>query len=155
MTPLYRGDSYALAYLLFEMTMIFFLIWCPGFIQFNLMYFLFTPDGVFRLSAVRYDTSKVLRSYQTPYSRLKRDSHKRVIFIRSPSFFCQRDYSRRAGISKQQAFGTSYCWQIPSRRLYSKQAEERRDMFPQWFSFWYDIWPSFWYDRKKIWPSFW
>ena len=100
-------------------------------------------------------TNKAMGQYQTSNSRLKRGSRKRVIFIWSPSFFCQRDYSRRAGISKQQAFGASHCWQIPSRRLNSKQAEERRGMFPQWFSFWYDIWPSFWYDRAKIWPSFW
>ena len=64
-------------------------------------------------------------------------------------FFCRRDCSRRDGISKQQAYGTSYCWQIPSRRLKGKQAEESKGLLPLCSSFWYEIWYSFWYDGSK------
>ena len=76
-------------------------------------------------------------------------SEKRVSIKRYSLFFCQRDCSRRAGISKQQAYGTSYCWQIPFRRLKGKQAEESKGLLPLCSSFWYDIWPSFWYDGGK------
>ena len=67
-----------------------------------------------------------------------------------PFFFCQRDCSQRAMISKQQAYGTSYCWQIPYRRLKGKQAEESKRLLPLCSSFWYEIWPSFWYDGGKM-----
>ena len=76
-------------------------------------------------------------------------SEKRVSIKTYSLFFCQRDCSRRDGISKQQAYGTSYCWQIPSRRLKGKQAEESEGLLPLCSSFWYEIWYSFWYDGGK------
>ena len=42
-----------------------------------------------------------------------------------------------------------YCWQIPSRRLKGKQAEESKGLITACSSFWYEIWYSFWYDGGK------
>ena len=155
MTPTYRRDNYALAYLHFDIYDFSFWHDAPDFLQFNL----FTPTACSGCPLFDIATNKAMGQYQTSNSRLKRDSRKRIIFIWFPSFFCQRDFSRRAGISKQQAYGTErqYLRTVDkSRPAVWKANRQKKGGVCSHCDFHFDMRYDHRFDMTaKIWPSFW